>query len=346
MTQQVAVVDSAKGALLARFAEKFGVDKLKVGEILKATVFKQPKGKNGAPPEEISNEQLAALLIVADQYGLNPFTREIYAFPDKQKGIVPVIGVDGWNRIMNDHPAMDGVEFRYSENMVKIDADAKECPEWVEAVIYRKDRNHPIVVREYLDECYRAAFSGSGQNGSYKVAGPWQSHTRRFLRHKALIQGARIAFGFSGVYDEDEAQAISEARLVNMTRDMPAAIEVKAAKGSPKGKPQADAPAPDLETLAKFNALAGELPDADIDLLGEFVEATAKANGASNDEVKASAVDNFEAFMGVFNSWKEKNQPEETFLCPDRQDGTRFAASVCAKCPKAKNCPEYGPSHQ
>ena len=94
MSQQVAVVDSAKGALLARFAEKFGVDKLKVGEILKATVFKQPKGKDG-PAEEISNEQLAALLIVADQYGLNPFTREIYAFPDKQKGIVPVIGVDG-----------------------------------------------------------------------------------------------------------------------------------------------------------------------------------------------------------------------------------------------------------
>jgi phage recombination protein Bet len=346
MTQQVAVVDSAKGALLARFAEKFGVDKLKVGEILKATVFKQPKGKDG-PAEEISNEQLAALLIVADQYGLNPFTKEIYAFPDKQKGIVPVIGVDGWNRIMNDHPAMDGIEFRYSETMAKADADAKDCPEWVEVVIYRKDRNHPIVVREYLDECYRPAFEGQGQRGSYKVKGPWQSHTRRFLRHKALIQGARIAFGFSGVYDEDEAQAISEARLVNMTRDMPAAIEVKAdTKGSAKTKTPAAAAEPDLETLAKFNALAGELPDEDIDLLGEFVEATAKANGASNAEVKASAVENFDAFLGVFNSWKEKNHPEETFLCPDRQDGTRFAASVCAKCPKAKTCPEYGPSHQ
>ncbi len=36
---------------------------------------------------------MAALMIVADQYGLNPFTREIFAFPDKQNGIVPVVGV-------------------------------------------------------------------------------------------------------------------------------------------------------------------------------------------------------------------------------------------------------------
>jgi phage recombination protein Bet len=335
-------VDSAKGALLARFAEKFGVDKLKVGEILKATVFKQPKGKGGSPAEEISNEQLAALLIVADQYGLNPFTKEIYAFPDKQKGIVPVIGVDGWNRIMNDHPAMDGLEFRYSENMLKIDADAHECPEWVEVVIYRKDRSRPIVVREYLDECYRKAFEGQSQSGSYKVAGPWQSHTRRFLRHKALIQGARIAFGFSGVYDEDEAQAISEARLVNMTQDMPAAIDVKATKSPRASKAEAKAAAPDLEGLAKFNALAGALPDSDIDLLGEFVAATAKANACGDEEVRASAVENFDAFLSVFEAWKKKNgkAPEATFSCPD-EDGVNVLESHCAECPKLSGCPAH-----
>ena len=41
-----------------------------------------------------------ALLIVADQYGLNPFTREIFAFDDKRAGIVPVVSVDGWSRIL------------------------------------------------------------------------------------------------------------------------------------------------------------------------------------------------------------------------------------------------------
>jgi hypothetical protein len=29
-------------------------------------------------------------------------------------------------------------------------------------------------------------------------------------RHKSLIQAARIAFGFSGIYDEDEAERITE----------------------------------------------------------------------------------------------------------------------------------------
>jgi hypothetical protein len=36
---------------------------------------------------------------------------------------------------------------------------------------------------------------------------------------------------------------------------------------------------------------------------------------------------------------------EPTYLCPD-EEGIRIKASICAKCAKAKDCPEYGPSHQ
>lgn len=39
---------------------------------------------------------------------------------------------------------------------------------------------------------------------------PWQSHPKRMLRHKAMIQCARLAFGYTGIYDEDEAQRIVE----------------------------------------------------------------------------------------------------------------------------------------
>src|SRR5262245_7486287 len=100
-----------KASLVAKFAAKFHIEPEKLMGILKATAFKQQKAN--AP--EISNEQMAALLVVADQYGLNPFTREIYAFPDKQNGIVPVVGVDGWSRIINDHWASNGIEFREAE---------------------------------------------------------------------------------------------------------------------------------------------------------------------------------------------------------------------------------------
>lgn len=145
-------------------------------ETLKATAFKG----------QVSDAQMTALLIVAQQYGLNPFTKEIYAFPDKNNGIVPVVGVDGWSRIINNHPQFDGMEF---------EQDAESCT----CVIFRKDRGHPIKVTEYMAECKRSN------------VGPWTSHPRRMLRHKAMIQCARLAFGYGGIYDQDEAERIIES---------------------------------------------------------------------------------------------------------------------------------------
>ena len=190
-------------SLITRIATRFGVDDRKFYDTLKATAFKQ---RDGTAP---SDEQMMALLIVAEQYGLNPFTREIYAFPDKQNGIIPVVGVDGWSRIINEHPQYDGVEFVYAETMLTMTGANVPCPEWVECVIYRKDRTRAIRVKEFLDEVYREPFLGQGRSGPYVKEGPWQTHTKRQLRHKALIQCCRIAFGFTGIYDQDEAERIS-----------------------------------------------------------------------------------------------------------------------------------------
>lgn len=150
------------------------------------------------------------LLVVAEQYNLNPFTREIYAFPDRQNGIIPVVGVDGWSRIINEHPQHDGVEFVYADKMVRMEGANVDCPEWIECVIYRKDRSRPIRIKEFIDEVYRGPAHKNGQNGPYVVNGPWQTHTKRQLRHKSLIQCSRVAFGFSGIYDQDEAERIRE----------------------------------------------------------------------------------------------------------------------------------------
>lgn len=155
-------------------AKQFNIqgDPQELVQTLKATAFKG----------NATDAQFNALMIVSTQYGLNPFTKEIYAFPDKNNGITPVVGVDGWARIINSHPQFDGMEFT---------ADAESCT----CKIYRKDRNHPTTVTEYLGECKRNTQ-------------PWDSHPRRMLRHKAMIQAARLAFGFGGIYDEDEAQRI------------------------------------------------------------------------------------------------------------------------------------------
>lgn len=199
-----ALATAPNASLVTKFAGRFCVDPGKLLGTLKATAFKQTGDK------DVSNEQMMALLIVADQYGLNPFTKEIFAFDDKHKGIVPVVSVDGWTRIINEHSQLDGIEFRYADAMATM-ADGKPCPEWCEVVITRKDRAQPIVVREYLDEVYQ------GKRNGY--AGPWQSHTKRMLRHKTLIQGSRIAFGFAGIHDEDEAYRIIDGQA---TRVQPA----------------------------------------------------------------------------------------------------------------------------
>jgi phage recombination protein Bet len=161
-------------SIMATMAAKFNVPEAEMLSTLKATAFKG----------SVSDAQMTALLIVANQYGLNPWTKEIYAYPDKNNGIVPVVGVDGWARIINEHPQFDGLEFIQ---------DDESCT----CIIYRKDRSHPIKVTEYKSECN-------------KNTGPWSSHPKRMLRHKALIQCARLAMGYVGIYDEDEADRIIE----------------------------------------------------------------------------------------------------------------------------------------
>ncbi|WP_257226786.1 MULTISPECIES: phage recombination protein Bet [unclassified Acinetobacter] len=180
---------------LAEVLGLHNVDPQELKQTLIQTAFKSDK--------EITDAQMGALMIVASQYKLNPWTKEIYAFPDK-KGIIPVVGVDGWSRIINSNSNLNGIEFAFSENLVLPNKAKVKCPEWVDCIIHRKDRDHPTVVREYLDEVYREPL---GQNG---YAGPWQSHPKRFLRHKALIQCARLAFGYVGIYDQDEAERIQE----------------------------------------------------------------------------------------------------------------------------------------
>lgn len=149
------------------------IDEKDLINTLRSTAFKA----------EATDQQFLALLIVANQYNLNPWTKEIYAFPDRT-GIVPVVGVDGWARIINGNKNFDGMEF-------EMDDESCTCK------IYRKDRNHPTSVTEYMSECNRGTQ-------------PWKSHPKRMLRHKAMIQCARLAFGFAGIYDQDEAERITE----------------------------------------------------------------------------------------------------------------------------------------
>lgn len=178
-------------------AERFGVDAGKVMPILRATCFRV-----SANDPEATDAEVAALLIVARHYKLNPFTKEIFAFKDKHKGIVPIVSVDGWSHLVNDHDDYDGCDFEYGPE-IEVPHGGKKAFAWIKCTMHSKNRKHPIPVTEYFDEIYQGPRSGFN--------GPWQTHPKRMERHKAFIQAARLAFGFSGIYDEDEAQRIIDA---------------------------------------------------------------------------------------------------------------------------------------
>lgn len=135
---------------------------------------------NGAKPEEI-----VTFMAIAKQYRLNPITKEIYAFA-KGGGVQPIVSIDGWLKIINSHPQFNGMEF--SDHLA-----ADGSLQSVTCRIFRKDRDHPVEVTEYMSECRRDT-------------APWNQWPSRMLRHKATIQAARYAFGFSGIVDPDEAE--------------------------------------------------------------------------------------------------------------------------------------------
>ena len=195
--------------LISRLSARFNVDNDKFMDTLKATAFKlRPDKKTGAV-QVVTDEQMMMLLVVAEQYHLNPFTREIYAFP-QDGGIVPIIPIDGWIRIINEHPQLDSIEIEL--------APEGTAPEnaWCQVSIKRKDRAAPVTIREYLAECRRNT-------------DPWNEFPKRMLRHKAIIQCARIAFGFAGVFDPDEAERVFAAAIdVTPRQQKPATATPKA----------------------------------------------------------------------------------------------------------------------
>jgi phage recombination protein Bet len=147
-----------------------------------------------------SEADMERLLLTCEALGLSPMGRDVYAVqPSSGAGVLIAVGVDGWSRIVNQHPQFDGMEFEESENLVG------GVPSWIRCTIHRRDRRVAMSVKEYLCEAVRDT-------------GAWQTHPRRMLRHKAMVQCARLAFELpasSGIYDADEAERVVQAQSSN-----------------------------------------------------------------------------------------------------------------------------------
>jgi hypothetical protein len=117
------------------------------------------------------------LLRLASKHLLDPLSDEISIMETKE-GFLPFITIDGWAKLMNQHPQYAGMSLREPSEL------NSQLPVWMECTIYRNDRILPIVVKEYLEEVMTNHPS-------------WQQMPRRMLRHRVIQQCARLAFGIS-----------------------------------------------------------------------------------------------------------------------------------------------------
>lgn len=117
------------------------------------------------------------LLRLASKYQLDPLSDEVNLLETKE-GYLPFITIDGWAKLINQHPQYAGMSLRDSTELID------GIPIWMECTIYRNDRILPIVIKEYFEEVRTDHLS-------------WQQMPRRMLRHRVIQQCARLAFGIS-----------------------------------------------------------------------------------------------------------------------------------------------------
>lgn len=211
MTTEIATTTThaPKPSAMQLMASRCNVDPAKLHQTLKSTVFK------GA-----TDEEMLALVVTANTYQLNPLLKEMYAFPKKGGGIVPMVGVDGWLKIANRQDNYDGMS-------VEVFGDGK-TPTHATCEIYLKNRTHPVKVTEYFEECRRNT-------------DPWNQMPRRMIRNKVMIQAIRVAFGIGGIFDEDEATDIAGTRNVTPKPATITGIIDPFAKAEPAKKAEAKA---------------------------------------------------------------------------------------------------------
>jgi phage recombination protein Bet len=231
-------IAKTKQTAIEAMASRLQVSPGQLEKTLKSTAFRDCK----------TNEEFIACVLVANTYQLNPLLKEIYAFSGKGGGVVPIVPVDGMISLMNkhrnqagefDHDGIETVEIRSKDgklNASKTDVDA------ITAKIYTKNRTHATVVTEYMAECFDASKQ------------PWVRWPIRMLRHKAIIQCARVAYGFSGIYDPDEGE-----RIIGEIRSEPE-IEMPQPKvaGELKGAIQHTAQQVPVEAPAPVDDLSDE----------------------------------------------------------------------------------------
>lgn len=197
MTTELA--PQTKPSLLQQLAGQVGLDPQKYYDAIKSAC-----GCKGA-----QDAHFMTLLMQAQKLGLDPVAKHLYLMP-VQGGIQVTMGVDGYIKLMLSHPD-------YLAHTVEADVRKDGTIVSATCTIWTKKRQEnglpPFSATEYFVECKT--------NGS-----PWRSHPVRMLKHRAVGQAVRYAFGLY-LPDEQEwerANEVSSGKLPEPPKDALAAL--------------------------------------------------------------------------------------------------------------------------
>ncbi len=164
-------------------SQRLGVEKGHMIETLKAQCFQNPAN--------VSDTQLATFIQVAQSLNLNPLLPgQLYAYPGKNGGIVPMIGPDGVFKLLASNPEIEGWTLKHET----------QDKEMVCTAIIKHKRLGDISYTAYLSE-WRVQ---SNPN--------WGSRPRHMLGIRALKHAARqIIHGIPFDIEEREIIEMQEA---------------------------------------------------------------------------------------------------------------------------------------
>ena len=161
IAQSIELFNKLTAKELARAASGLGIDEAELQAWIDLQI-------------EVPAKAILTLLRMMQSLHLDPLSEEI-GFTQYEDGQWQVlITIEGCSKLLNQHPQFNGLHFTQADTLVD------GLPEWIECSIYRKDREVPTTVREYLAEV-------KGENEI------WKKMPRRMLRHRALQQCVRLA---------------------------------------------------------------------------------------------------------------------------------------------------------
>ena len=192
-------------------AMRLGVEKAHLLNTIKAQCFRN------TAPERVSDTQLAAYVQIASNLHLNPLLPGmLYAYPERNGGITPIIGPDGVFLMLANNPEVEGWWTRHES----VDNE----PACTAVIKHRR-----------LGEISKTVFMGE-----WKVASNpnWVTRPRHMLEIRALKQCARQII--HGVPFDDEEYAAMRVVDDGLAHEAPPPRNVTPAQAAP-ARPRAPA---------------------------------------------------------------------------------------------------------